>query len=323
MWAAQTTFGERLQGHAHAFQPTLQLSLIQTLPWIPVTLAVIWMATRFPITRLHWRTRLPSHLIAALVLAFVANVLVTLGFWLQSRSFGSASALVKSGVLWASIRLQTSLLIYAAVAGVTQALAYYRDVRTRELQLARARLQTLNAQIRPHFLLNTLHTIGQLWRSGRNDEADEVLDHLGGLFRRVNRTTEQPEVTLAEEMEMVRDYLSIEQVRFRDHLRVDIDVCADTTDLLVPPLILQPLVENAIRHGKPRHLRVSAHVRDGKLVLAVSNDGVAFSNGDGKGTGLGNARERLLHLYGADASLNIQSQTDGTTVCITLPAHED
>lgn len=322
MWAAQTSFGERLQGRTSSFGASLQLSLIQTLPWIPVTLAVVYLATRFPITRNSWRRRLPLHLLAAIVLAVVANALVTLGFWIQSGQFRGLSALIRGGLLWAGIRMQIALLIYAAVAAITQFVQYYRDARTRELQLTRARLQALNAQIRPHFLFNTLHAIGQLWRSGRNDEAELVLDQLGELFRRVNRTTNESEVTLGEELEMVRAYLGIEQVRFKDRMHVEICAADELHDLLVPPLILQPIVENAVRHGKAEDIRVSAVRENGRLVLTVADNGFGFdSNGNG-GTGLSNTRERLQHLYGERGALEIAPQTPGTIVRIVIPAHE-
>src|SRR4029078_6772707 len=118
-----------------------------------------------------------------------------------------------------------------------------------EGQLARAHLQTLNAQIRPHFLFNTLHTIGQLWGSGRSDDADAVPDHLGSLFHKVNRSTSRFEVPLAEELELVREYLAIEEVRFRDRLKANVSARTGGVECLVPPFILQPIVENAVRHG--------------------------------------------------------------------------
>src|SRR6185503_12377024 len=167
----------------------------------------------------------------------------------------------------------------------TQGVLFYRRTQSRELQLAKmegqlaqARLQALNAQIRPHFLFNTLHTIVLLWRSGRSDDADAVLDHLGSLFHKVQSSTSRFEVSLSEELEMVREYLAIEQTRFRDRLHTT--VCATDRALAcrVPPLILQPLVENAIRHGisavsSARRVDVSADVVSERLRLMVRDDG--------------------------------------------------
>jgi two-component system, LytTR family, sensor kinase len=196
-------------------------------------------------------------------------------------------------------------------------------------ELARAQLHALNAQIRPHFLFNTLHTIGQLWRSGQRDDAELVLDHLGSIFHKVQRHTSQTEVPLAEELELVRDYLTIEQVRFRDRLRVSITAPDDVEELLVPPLLLQPLVENAVRHGISRasssgRVDVTAERQGAELVLTVCDDGAGFDLLEaqrGTGTGLSNTRERLRQLYGDAGVLDIMRSNGNTLARIRIPVH--
>jgi LytS/YehU family sensor histidine kinase len=231
--------------------------------------------------------------------------------------------------------LHNALLVYAAGAAVTQAVVYYRRTRARELQvaklegqLARAHLQTLNAQIRPHFLFNTLHTIGQLWRSGRSDDADAVLDHLGSLFHKVQRSTSRFEVPLAEELELVREYLAIEEVRFRDRLHTTVHAANGALECLVPPFILQPIVENAVRHGisavsTSGTVEVIAEMLARHVRLTVRDDGPgvhAATSQPGTGTGLPNTRERLSQLYGTDAELRIgDGPTGGTIVQIDIP----
>ena len=288
--------------------------MIGAISWIPLTICAILLVERWPVS---WR-RLPIHIVAAVLLTFVAQLIVSFAYGMTNLAM-----LVKGAALWAGIRLMAGMVVYAIVAIATQATIYYRTARTREVQLAQARLQALNAQIRPHFLFNTLHTIGQLWRSGRNDDAEVVLDRLGELFHRVNRTTNETEVPLAEEIDMVRDYLGIEEVRFGDRLKIEIDAPDELGDLLVPPLVLQPIVENAIRHGDPTMVRVTASRGNGKLVLTVMDNGKGMGTGVGMGmgTGLSNTRERLRSLYGDGAALDI-SGTSGTTVTISLPAHD-
>ncbi|HJU66500.1 MAG TPA: histidine kinase [Gemmatimonadaceae bacterium] len=310
----------------------LQSSLVQSLPWVPVTLIVIAMALRFPLSRETWRHYLAIHLLAVPIVSFIANVLVVLGFWITMGQFSGFGALVQQGITWATIQLHVALLIYGMVVAMTQGVVYYRETRARELQLARmegqlarAQLQVLTAQIRPHFLFNTLHTIGQLWRSGRSDDADAMLDHLGSLFHKVQHSTSRPEVPLAEELELVRDYLKIEQARFRDRLRTSVQASPESLGALVPPLILQPLVENAIRHGISAAatagcVDVRALVEDSRLRLTVRDDGPGVNARPlqpGSGTGLRNTRERLAQLYGNAAELDINGGSGGGTV-VTL-----
>ncbi|HJU87805.1 MAG TPA: histidine kinase [Gemmatimonadaceae bacterium] len=313
-------------------------ALIQCVPWIPVTLIVIALTMRFPISRRSPRNVL-VHLAAAPVLAFAANVLVVLGYWITMGRFDGLDALIRQGALWATLRFHVALLIYGAILAITEGAQYYRAMRERELrlakvegQLARARLQALNAQIRPHFLFNALHTIGQLWRSGRSDDADALLDHLGSLFHRVQTSTAQLQIPLADELEMVKDYLAIEEGRFRDRLRAEVHATPEALDCLVPPLLLQPLVENAVRHGisvvsTAGIVEVSAAVQDGRLLVTVRDDGPglgAASHSSGTGTGLRNTRERLEQLAGngsAPAALRLESEPGrGTIVSVELPA---
>jgi sensor histidine kinase YesM len=310
---------------------------VQSLAWLPVTLAVIYLAARFPLGRSHWKRRLPIHLAGAIAVTFAANFLVVLGFWFLSGRFNGWAALLKGAAMWTAIRLHIGLLIYAAIAGLTQAVMHYRAARQREVhlarvegQLARARLQALNAQIRPHFLFNTLHTIGQLWRAGNAEDAEIILDRLGSLFHKVQHTTSQLEVPLTAELELVRDYLTIEQMRFRDRLDVRVDAPPDTRELMVPPLILQPLVENAVRHGISRassagRIEVSASLQNGHLRLTVVDDGPGFDASrqqGGSGTGLRNTGERLRELYGERAALDTERVNGTTIVRITMPAHD-
>ena len=333
---AQTALGSNIAGgDVVPVERAVSNALVQTLPWIPITLAVIWLTRRFPLTRERWRRHAPIHLLALPLLSFTANVLVVLGYWFRMGAFRGFGALVQQGLLWGTVNLHVTLMVVLAVTGATSWLLHYRASRGRELQLAqlegqlaRAQVQALNAQIRPHFLFNTLHSIGQMWRSGRADEADAVLDRLGALFHRVQRSTARFEVPLAEELELVREYLAIEQARFRDRLHVAVCAADDTLDCAVPPLILQPIVENAIRHGVAAvstagQVEVRAEVTGDRLRLSVRDDGPgvdAPSAQRGSGTGLRNTRERLAQIYNGSAQLRISSDpSHGTTVTIELP----
>ncbi len=337
LWGAQTALGSTLSGAEPVPLATaVQGALLQALPWIPVTLAVVALTVRFPLGRATWKRHLPVHLLAAPFLSFAANTLVVLGFWTMRGQFRGVGMLFRQGALWGTVNFHVALLIVAAVAALTQSVLHYRQTRAQELrmarlegQLARAQVQALSAQIRPHFLFNTLHTIGQMWRSGRSDEADAVLDHLGSLFHKVQRSTSRAEVPLAEELQLVREYLAIEQARFRDRLRCTVQAPDEALEWMVPPLILQPLVENAIRHGvsavsTARTVAVTAAVHDGHLRLTVCDDGpgvAAAPAQPGSGTGLRNTRERLAQLYGDASELRIgDGPSGGTVVQLDIPA---
>ena len=332
---AQNSLGSTLQGGEPVSLATaLRGSLIQTLAWIPATLAAIALAARFPLDVRRWRAHVAVHIVAAVALTFITQALVVLAYWAIAGQFRGFGALVRAGAVWMTLRLHVALAIYVAILAITQGVMFYRRSRARELhlarlegQLTRARLQALNAQIRPHFLLNTMHTIGQLWRSGNADSADEMLDRLGSLFHRVQDSTDQQEVPLSDELDMVREYLAIEQARFPDRLRCSIDAAAESLDTPVPPLILQPLVENAVRHGVSRtstagRIEVRATVENGTLELSVSDDGPGIQNGSApsSGTGLRNTRERLVELYGERGRLDVRRGASGGTIAtVTIP----
>ena len=338
VWGAQSTMAAGLAGEELALGQAVVSAWIQVVPWIPMTLAVVALTVRFPLRGEGWRRSAVAHLLAFPVVAWMANVLVVLGFWVVSGSFGSLGRLASQGVYWAAMRIHVMALVYAAVAGATQSVRVWQELRARELdlarkegQLAQARAEALTAQLRPHFLFNTLHTLGQLWRSGRADEADAMLDHLGALFQRVQSSTRRLEVPLEEELAMVRDYLAIEEARFRDRLTVSVVAPADTLGLAVPPLVLQPLVENAIRHGisvraEPGSVRVEAARANGRLALRVEDDGPgpqAPTTRPGTGMGLANTRERLAQMYGGEHRFTVEEGRDGgTLVTLELPARE-
>lgn len=334
---SQAALGMSMQGNTVSLATALRTQLINNLPWIPASLAAIALASRFPLTRGSWKRRVWIHLLAIPVVGWIANVGVVLGFWWTSGSFAGWMALARQATLWATIRIHVAATVYGATAVLTQGWIYFGQAREREVnvarleaQLAHARFQALNEQIRPHFLFNTLHTIGQLWRSGRAEAADAMLDRLGSLFQRVRASTDRPYIPLAEELSMVRDYLAIEQERFSDRLQVEVHATPEAGACLVPPLLLQPLVENAIRHGisaspSAGRVTVTAEVARGRLVIVVDDDGPGFSNGTpspGSGTGLANTRGRLRHAYG-DAQRLTMEEDGGTRVCLELPATVD
>ena len=203
-----------------------------------------------------------------------------------------------------------------------------RAEQLRELA-ATAQLAALRAQLNPHFLFNSLNSIAQLIHDDP-DKAEACVERLADILRYVLKRSEDDFVPLADELGMTRSYLEIEQARFEDRLRVEADVAPDTLGKLVPNLILQPLVENAVKHGLaakmgPGTVRIEARLANGSLCLAVLDDGVGMTPSTlarafESGVGLRNLRERLRHLYGLDGVPAIVSRPgEGTRVEIRLP----
>ncbi len=231
-------------------------------------------------------------------------------------------------------KFHIGVVTYWVVVLLHHTLDYYRRYREKELrvsrmeaQLAQAQLQALRMQLNPHFLFNTLNAVSALMHRDV-DKAETMLARLSDFLRLTLETGGEPEVPLKQEIEFLKRYLEIEQARFADRLQVRIDIPSDTMDAWVPNLILQPLVENAIKHGiaasaSAGRIDIVAHRENGVLHLLVSNDGPGLRNGriPREGVGLSNTRRRLEQMYGPGCRLELANASSGTGVDarVTLP----
>jgi two-component system, LytTR family, sensor kinase len=229
--------------------------------------------------------------------------------------------------------LDWALMTYSAIVGLSYALAYYRESQARALRaaqletsLAEARFRTLEAELHPHFLFNTLHAISTLIHT-RPDAADRMITRLSDLLRMTFSRSGGALVPLQEELEFLQKYLEIEQTRFQDRLTVGYEIDPDTLDAAVPRLILQPLVENAIKHGVAPHsragtIRIAARRDCEVLRLEVRDSGAGLSGVRAKlrsGIGLSNTRARLECFYGDAQRLAFSDAGDGFTVELSFP----
>jgi signal transduction histidine kinase len=315
--------------------------LLVTLPtWYTWALfaPLIFKATRrWPFDKASWASSALRHTgVIALVapirsaLDICLSLLVLVVF--EGKSWG-----IFSSFPWGDFVgfMAETPVTYAAIVGVASALEYQRKLRERDLAasrleaaLAEAHLRTLRSQLDPHFLFNTLNAIGALSR--RDPEAtNRMITLLCGLLRRSLDADGRQVVPLEEELDFVRDYLDIERARFPDRLRVSYDVPSDLLDQLVPSLVLQPLAENAVRHGiSPRSTAGLVTVRarrDGNtLEMTVEDDGAGLPNGRAvEGHGLNLTRQRLRALYGCAAGVELQPRPEGgarATVRMPLPS---
>jgi two-component system, LytTR family, sensor kinase len=317
-WVNAVRAAEVLRGNGAVAEPVCLLpgELALALPWVPLTLLALWLAHRFPIGT-GPRAVLPhlGGLIVALAGRVVAVIALNpvMGWYLGTPTFDDL--LVRN--------IQLDAFTYGLIVAAAHAVYYARAHRLRERQLARAELNALRAQLQPHFLFNTLNTIAALVQEDP-EKADRMISGLGGLLRRSLDSDGRLEVPLYEEIATASSYLDIEQTRFEDRLRVYWRIEPDATDALVPPLVLQPLVENAIRHGLwPRasagELCVTAGRRAGWLRIAIEDDGVGLPSGGPPPTGLGlaNTRVRLEQLYGARHEFTVVAR-DGGGVAVTM-----
>ncbi len=248
-----------------------------------------------------------------------------------AASTGAGVSLLDEGAKLLFLTVAGAIATYATAWHERMATSYFEQARVRERlegQLAQAQLQALKLQLQPHFLFNTLNTIAALVSTDAR-AAERMVTRLSDLLRQTLHSASEQEVPLSREIEMLSPYLEIQRLRFSDRLRVEIDVEADAEAVLVPSLLLQPLIENAIRHGiTPRaaggRVQVRAR-RDGQFLrVEVADDGIGFRAWTGRspreGVGLGTTRGRLRHLYGTSHHLALDAPPEGGfTVRLTIP----
>ncbi|HWS54768.1 MAG TPA: histidine kinase [Pyrinomonadaceae bacterium] len=329
LYASQIYVGTRAEGMDHSFWRMLAWQWAGWGSWALLTPPILWLGGRVPFERASWWRALPVHLAACVALSalhlafftFITDQIRPYDVMTVERAFTQSYVGRMRG------QLHIDLLIYGIILGVGHAFGYYRRFRERawraaqlESQLAQAQLQALKMQLHPHFLFNTLNGVAALVRDNRNKEAVTMLAGLSDLLRHTLDSAGRQEVPLREELDFLELYLDIQQMRFPDRLRVELRVAPDTLDALVPNLILQPLVENAVRHGvAPRAaagtVGVAAEREDGLLWVTVYDDGPGLKGGrpaptEG-GIGLPNTRARLEQLYGARHRFGVRNREGG------------
>lgn len=336
---SQLALQSQLSQNPISFWRVLSWQLFSGYVWFALSPLILWLSDRYAFVNGRWKTSIPVHIIASFSIAFVqlaidAFVLPQLGYL---RQFQTAS-FFETYKVFLLVNLHFSIAIYWAVLAIHQAIKYYRKYRERELQtsklearLAQSRLQVLKMQLHPHFLFNTLNAISELIHRDP-ESADRMITDLSDLLRLSFENLEVQEISLKQELEFLEKYLEIEQMRFHDRLKVEIQVAPDTLDASVPNMILQPLVENAIKHGiAPRseggRIDIVASRNNGNLRISVSDDGLGVPFGDlenlPEGVGLSNTRRRLKHLYGDKHLFGLaKAEKSGLKVNLTIPFKE-
>ncbi len=316
--------------------------LVGVYIWALLTPAILWLGRRFPIERGDWLRQAGLQLMLSAGFSAVELILEDL-LYSGMHLFPSDTSDFRVVIARSLVRgFHGGILNYWIVLGLQWGVLYYHRYRERsqevlqmqlraselQSQLVSAQLNALKMQLQPHFLFNTLNAITVLVRQQRSRDAEQMLGHLGDLLRGVLEDVDAQEVSLRRELEYLQLYLSIEQVRFADRLRVEIAADPATQEASVPQLILQPLVENAIRHGIGRsssagRILIRATTIEGRVEVRVEDDGPGLSpgsSGEDQGIGLANTRARLRQLYGEDATLEIENGNDrGAIVIMRFP----
>jgi signal transduction histidine kinase len=319
------------------FRWLVVLNVAYWYTWAVFTPAIVWLSQRFRFERKGLVRALAVHLPAVLCFSLAHIGAMQAAQWWLVTSEGGDFAWWAEAQRAALINLDWEMMTYWAIVGLSHALLYYRESRDRELRasqletrLVAAQLTTLQQQLQPHFLFNTLNAISALMHRDVA-AADRTLVRLSDLLRLTLERLGDREVTLEEELDFLRKYLDIERTRWADRLIVRFDVEPGTLPALVPTLLLQPLVENAIKHGVARkagagHVDVSARREHDKLWLEIRDDGVGLSEDAltalHKGIGVSTTHARLQHQFGADFRFEFHRLPQGVAVVVVVPWRE-
>jgi two-component system LytT family sensor kinase len=320
-----------VQGHIYqqsfTFWQAMSWQFSSCYVWFTLTPVILWFDRRFPLESGRLARSIPAHILFGLLIATVqqsvdALVLPSLGYY-PGMIYTSYLHAFKTFLL---VNFHLALFFYWAILGVNYAIDYYQKFRERELRasqletrLAQARLQVLKMQLHPHFLFNTLNAISELVYKDP-ESAEQMITNLSDLLRLSLENVGVQEVPLKQELDFLNKYVEIEQTRFHDRLRLSMEIEPDTLDASVPNMILQPLVENAIRHGigalsSGGRIEIGADREDGMLHLFVRDNGRGLLNGEQQalkeGVGLANTRARLAHLYGSTHRFDLLNSPGG------------
>jgi two-component system LytT family sensor kinase len=313
-----------MMSHHHSLPRLIGFQLGVWIPWVPLSVLIFSFTRRYPLV--PWRTRnILLHLALALVVALAH---AALWVWLtvvilpyDVRTY-VAPRLIDT-IIGNAPLIPAELLIVAGVVAACHAVDFYLRGMRLERSLVEAQLHALELQIQPHFLFNTLHTVSALVRSGQNAQAVEMMAGLSDLLRYTLDHAGSASVRLEQEAAMVQRYLDLQQVRFSDRLEVRIDIADDARRAAVPALILQPLAENAVRHGlapsaSRGRIDLRAFREDGMLRIEMFNTGSVRVDAPA-GIGLRNTRQRLVQLYGDRHRFELRDTEGGVLAGITIP----
>ncbi|HUF69481.1 MAG TPA: sensor histidine kinase [Longimicrobiales bacterium] len=336
--ASQIQYDRALRGEPITWLHALAHAVPAWFAWAALTPVVTGMTAR--IHRLGApAVRVAIHALAGITIVCVHVAVVGLVSRLVHVGFVSLSDITPAFLKYAGLTFPGGLVVYALLAGGWYAARFQAGYREREqaarllkLQaaelealVAQSQLRYLQAQLQPHFLFNSLHALSALVLKGDTTRAVRMTARLGELLRQALLASESSEITLDEEVRLLESYFAVQMLRFEDRLSTHIEIDEAARVALVPPLLLQPIVENAVVHAieadpPGTSIEVRACVTRDMLIITIKDDGPGIANAAGEGVGLGNTRARLKNLHGDAATLDIAGRNGrGTRVRIELP----
>lgn len=334
--ATQVSLGFEMMGHVPGWWRLVIWQLLVFHVWVALTPLILWLGRRVKLEKSHWVGTLAAHiLLGSAVTLFYLLVYTSLTRLMSIYPKWQAS-FFEQFVHFTGMFFHLDLFTYGAILGIGLAADYYRKYRENELQsaelraqLSQAQLETLRLQLQPHFLFNTLNSIVGLIRNDENKDAIRMTNGLSNLLRHVLEHAGRQEVSLQQEVDLLSRYLEIQQMRFSDRLKIEMKIEPETLEAKLPSLILQPVVENAIRHGIAARnaggaISLSTCRRNGSLQISIYNDGPTLPADwrleSCQGIGLANTRARLAQLYGAAATLEVHNRgAHGVETELMLP----
>ena len=323
-------------GQPFSIRFTILVSLADWYPWALLTPIILILARKYGLDRGHLLRNLSIHIPCSIVFSVVHLIVFTIAMrFIATAPPGGLPPFGRMVQSYFPNNLHSGVMTYWVIVSIGYAISYYRRYKEGELRaadmrerLVQAQLQALKMQLHPHFLFNTLHAISTLMHRDV-EAADRMLARLSDLLRLTLENVGVQEVTLKQELEFLEGYLEIERTRFQDRLSVKMNIDGDVLDAAVPNLILQPLVENAVRHGiAPRaaagHIDISASHQNGMLRIQIRDDGPGLPKGQAasakEGVGISNTRARLAQLYGDNQRFDlIAGDKTGLIVNLEVP----
>lgn len=299
--------------------------------WALLTPALFTFSRRFPIARKHTARNIAYHFFFGIVLVTVHRTILLSFAMLVLKAPSPIGESLSAKIYFMLHHISDGLFTYTFILAIHQAFLYFRESQDREFQLQQAELQTLKTQLHPHFLFNTLNAIAALVYVSP-PAATKTISQLSDLLRFTLHNNKAHEVTLKEELDFLRKYLQIQQTLLQERLDVEWAIDPETLDALVPNMILQPLVENSIRHGiAPKEgggrIEIFSRRVNDQLLIEIRDDGVGAAGttrkANGAGIGLINSRTRLEHLYGEAQKFDVKTPAHGGwSVTMIIPFRE-